>query len=290
MILVTHTDLDGIGCEIVMCYFFPDLPSTSIYRTNYGIVDDIITQLLAETEDTVWISDLSPSQETAHYISSQYPNRFELFDHHKTAHEYLQGYDWATFKLDRCGTRILFEALCQRMPEVVVSDKLRQLVFHVNDVDMWHHESEESQKFNDLLYLLDADLFVKLMLERIHTDDPLISDNDRLYLQGLENYKQRYFEKCAHRAVVKDQRLVLIVSRHMSELAEYIRNIEPIPEGWENIKYIDMINVEGGYHSLRAYQADFDVSIIAKANGGGGHKSAAGFPIRDQEQPWLFDL
>ena len=285
MILVTHTDLDGVGCEIVARYFYSSL--TEVHHCHCDAVDRVVCKLLSTTNEQILVTDLSINQETAVSLDKKYRDRIKIYDHHKTAKAHLDQYPWVFIDTTRSATKILFDTLHKQHPSVAVAEGLEKLVFHVDDYDLWHHSSPLSTHFNDILSMIGLNLFCKAMLERIRQNRPLISNEDQFYLQGLAESKEKYFAGKVKSAIVIDNRLVVMASRHTSDLGQYIRDISPAPADWEQVDYIDMLNFENQVHSLRSYKKDFDVSQVAKENGGGGHPSAAGYPMKISDNLWL---
>ncbi len=277
MFLVTHTDLDGVGCEIVARSFYPQLTADRVFHCDYWMVDDKVRYLLENTEDLILISDISVNAKTSAWIDKRYRGRVHIYDHHQTAWEYLNQYEWSTFDLNSSATQVLFDSLSKAKLKHRAPMGLPMFVFYVNDYDMWHHTMPYSSELNDLLSLLDRKVFVEIMLDRLQAGEALINEHDKIYLRALEERKQKYIKQCLDRATLVENRLVILANSYTSELSEYIRNIKNPPKSWKNLKYIEMINLERGSHSLRSYDPEFDVSLIAKANGGGGHKKAAGF-------------
>lgn len=290
MILITHTDLDGVGCAIVARFFYPELKTENIYHCEYNTVEAESKRLLQTTDDKILMTDLSVKEETAAWIDTTYPGRFELFDHHFSAIQYLQHFAWAVLDMKRCATKLFFDTLKERMPGREVPEALEKFVFHVNDVDLWIHDSPLSRDLNDMLHLLGIPLFAALLGERIRKNMPLIEQSDERYLHGLKGFKKQYFHDRVQEAVVDGNRLIVLASRHISDLAQYIRDIENPPESWKNVDYIDVVNLEAKVHSLRSYNDNFDVSAIAQAKGGGGHKKAAGYPIQFPEKLWFLQF
>lgn len=287
MILVTHVDLDGAGCSIVGKIFFPNI---TVYHHDYDTVDEKVLTLLQETTEKILIADVSISAETATIVNEKYPNRIEIFDHHRTAQEYLQCYSWTTYDLTQCGTRILFQELKKRMPNIKIPAQLDMLTRRINDYDLWIHEFSDTKSYNDMMYMLGMDSFISVMIERLQKNQQLIQATDQFYLQGLWSTKQKYYKKVLHNAIVDGNRLIVIASRYTSELSQYIRDISPQPEAWKNVQYIDVVNIESNSHSLRSYDLNFDVSEVAKAHGGGGHPRAAGYSITNTNRDWLLSL
>ena len=287
MIFLTHIDLDGAGCEVVARFFYPEEELRAVYHVDYDTVDKESRKILESCEEQLVFADLAMTKETAEWIHNFYPGRVELFDHHKTSMESLKDYPWAHFDLSSSGTKLLFNTLRQRMPEKEIPDGLANFVFYVNDYDLWIHESPMSRLFNDMLNMLGMPIFVKMMIERISNGQYFIDNTDRLYLDGAAHYKKKYFQDRVRTAMVDGNRLVLVASRYISELSQYIRDISPAPEEWKDVEYIDIINLDNQTHSLRNYKNNFDVSDIAKNKGGGGHPQAAGFPVVFPEKDWF---
>lgn len=278
MIVVTHIDLDGAGCALVAQYFYQKQITQTIY-CDYDTVDTVLCNLLKTSQEKILMADISMKADTALMIAQNYPDRVELFDHHKTTLTYLTQYNWAHIDITLSATRLLFETLCSRHPKIKIHNNLRKIVFHANDYDLWIHESPQSALFNDLVNLLGVELFVKTMFPRLASGRHLIHESDQLYLNALQLKKEIFFKQRVQQAVVQGNRLIVIAARHASELSQYIRDISPAPEAWKNVDYIDIINLENYSHSLRSYNPDFDVSQVAVQHGGGGHKKAAGYQI-----------
>ena len=180
MILVTHNDLDGAGCEIVARWFYSELTSERIYHCDYDVVDSLVERLLSTTTDKIIIADISVKKEPAIEIEKNYKDRVELFDHHQTVIPYLGQYSWVKLDMARCGTKLLFDTLQKRYKEINVPKLLEDFVFYVNDYDLWIHSSPISSQINDMLYLLGLHVFAENMLQKMRANQPLIGDSDQL--------------------------------------------------------------------------------------------------------------
>lgn len=281
MILVTHNDLDGVGCEIVARCFYPEITPDKVHHCDYGIVNDTVKNILTTTNENLMISDVSISEETALLIHEKYSKRVRLYDHHQTSEEYLKDYDWCVIDQQRCATKIMFDDCCVLFPNSKAPIDLPAFVYYVNDYDLWLHTLPYATLFNDLVSLLGKRKFVNIMLKRLRGREALINKNDQMFLDAHTKKKEWYFKNKSNEAKVDGDRLVVIGNRYSSDMAGYIRAIKKPPEEWKNVKYIDIINAERGTHSLRSYDDNFDVSKIAESFGGGGHKNAAGYIAKD---------
>ncbi|WP_372370824.1 DHH family phosphoesterase [Candidatus Uabimicrobium sp. HlEnr_7] len=281
MILVTHNDLDGVGCEIVARCFYPEITPDKVYHCDYGIVNETVKNILTETKEKLIVSDVSISEETAILIDEKYAKRVLLYDHHQTSEEYLKDYSWCVIDQQKSATKIIFDDSCTRKPGCKVPLHLPAFVYYVNDYDLWLHTLPYATQFNDLFGLLGKRKFVDTMLSRLRKKEALISSNDTLFLDALSVKKEWYFKNKIESAVVDGDRLLIVANLHRSDLAGYVRGLKNPPAEWKDVKYIDMVNVEKGTHSLRSYDNEFDVSKIAEQFGGGGHKNAAGYADKD---------
>ncbi|HRU51784.1 MAG TPA: hypothetical protein P5543_06300 [Planctomycetota bacterium] len=287
MILVSHIDLDGVGCAIVAKIFYPGI---KIYHQDYDFIDEKVCSLLKNTSKKIIITDLSVSKEVAEFIQEKYSQRVHIYDHHKTAQEYLDQYSWTTYDITVSATKLFLQECKKNMPETKIPAKLDKFVERVNDYDLWIHQYKDTIKYNDMFNLLGMELFTDAMYNRLINNQALIQQSDMFYLRGLWQTKQKYYKKALKTSIVDGDRLIVQATRYISELSQYIRDIQPVPEEWKNIKYIDIINVENNGHSLRSYDLDFDVSEIAKANNGGGHPRAAGYPFQVSTEEWIKKL
>ncbi len=278
MILITHTDLDGAGCAVVARHFYQE-QLTKIFHVEYDTVEELLLELLKNSSETIIMADISMNKETAAIIQANYSNRFEIFDHHQTSFSYLSKYPWANFDMSCCATKLFFNILKKRNPLIPIPENLEKFVFHVNDVDLWLHNDPSSMFYNDLVNLFGVEYFVQFILPRLYENEPLLRLNDTIYLNGIQAKKQHYFKQRTQQTILQGNRLIVIASRYISELCQYLRDNPQSPEWKEKADYIDVINLENKNHSLRSYRDDFDVSKIAESFGGGGHKKAAGYQM-----------
>jgi len=258
---VTHNDLDGVGCAILVkkCYDFVDT-----YYLNYDDVDTFIQNNYANYEQLI-ISDISPSEETFKYIE----NHIEIvfIDHHKTS---LHLGEYALSYLD---TTVSATYLTMKWLEECGFDlsEYHDFVDCVNDFDMWHLKRDDSLRMNMLFTILGLDRFRERFLNNPSTRftevELLLLD---LESESLDKYLKNA-EKLVKTFVDKNNRKfgAIFAEKYSSELGNHL--IKTL-----DFEYIFIINPQRGKVSMRS-KPDFDVSEIAVKNGGGGHKNAAGF-------------
>lgn len=103
---------------------------------------------------------------------------------------------------------------------------------------------------------------------------------------AVQTRRQEVLAKGAVRTEENGFKVAFINDLNMSNAAELLRTQEgtDLVVGYI-VKFDDRLNQNIVIYSLRSQEDGFDVSKFAKANGGGGHKAAAGFSI-----PYLFGV
>ena len=192
-IVITHTDLDGVGVSIITKYYLSNIIDT--YYCDYNNVDDTIKNLFthinnnpSDFENTqLIIGDISPrEQESVDLIDNFSKDHLVLMiDHHSTS-EWMNKYDWCSSKSElqssddpntlykRCGTwqlqKVLFYLIIEYYKlnkEQAVEDKfninpdelsrLEKFTHLVNEYDCWYWEksyTKDAMRLNTLYYIM----------------------------------------------------------------------------------------------------------------------------------------
>lgn len=192
------------------------------------------------------------------------------FDHHKTAQAELEGFEWCEFDLEESGASLVWRELMGSPPP--------ELVKYVRDRDLW---------LWDLPYSREISAWVMVQPHELEFFDVLADD-----LQSVDGFVQshqkgaaiRMFiakfcvdqEKRAYSVNLDEWQGIPCVNTTMSSVSDvldYILQVRPshFAIGWWRRE-------DGIYqYDLRSRSSAVDVSLIAKAHGGGGHPQAAGF-------------
>ncbi len=269
MILITHNDLDGIGCAVLALAINLE---TKVYVCTYDDVNKVVADVFSE-EDELFITDLSVNQETAEKLNKR--GRVTLLDHHKTA-AWLNQYPWAQIDNNRCGTALFYNYLVAQNSQLNLQP-YEDFVLLVNDHDMWLHKDPRSRQLNRLLQIVGDNGFISRFVTKPEVDFAPVEQ----FLLELEEEKiQNYCRNTAvYQTIDKDgnKYIFAFAERYTSELAEYLL------KKYQDYKYVMLanLNVINPKISLRS-RGDFDVSVVAKQHGGGGHKAAAGFSVEPE--------
>lgn len=278
-VIVTHKDLDGVGCAVLFKTIFPD---SEVYFEDYKTVNERVKVLIENNSiDTFYITDISVNDDVASILKNAAKEMtLCLIDHHKSAIP-LKKYDFVQVNLESCGTSLVFDHFIETYNYGCFSEeKLSQLrqyidmVRIINDYDLWTHHYPESKDFNTLLGVIG----LENMLDRFLVNPSITLSSVEESLIHFENKKkQEYIEKTEFEEVIDRfgrRAAICFAEKYVSELCHHIL---------ENYKfdYVVNVNLRSKTVNLRS-KKDIDVSTIAIANGGGGHKNAAGYQLKEE--------
>jgi oligoribonuclease NrnB/cAMP/cGMP phosphodiesterase (DHH superfamily) len=166
---ISHTDLDGYGCQLISNKIFPD---GKYYNANYGaevqtaiqsVLDEIET--LQQEEIFFLLSDLNLTTNEAkkldkqinHLNKNNYNIKLQLLDHHSTGEQSAKKYSWYFLDNTKCATKIVFEYFIENYQNFLsqCSDGFKTLIEAIDDVDIWC-EDDEYFEFGKVLMSLIA--------------------------------------------------------------------------------------------------------------------------------------
>jgi uncharacterized protein len=292
--LFTHTDLDGVGCEILTRLAFKDV---DIEHSEPDTINDQLSRFLSkgnhQSYSKIIITDISVNDEIAAKINKTLKGNCILLDHHKTA-EKLQKYPWAKIIVRseeglECGTSLLRKHLKE---EGVYRGEYDDFVELVRRYDTWEWKSlfndKRSKQLNDLLSIYGIEEFVTRMLDYLK-QSPIIDfdDSDLLLLKRKEEeYKHYYSNKQSSlftTCIGSYKAGVVFADRFVSELGN------DLAEANTKCDFIVLINLDRGIE-YRTVRGDVNLGQIAEIFGGGGHQKAAGSPISLEEKKRILEL
>lgn len=189
-------------------------------------------------------------------------NSLLVLDHHKSAQEALEGLDFAVFDLDRSGCAMAWDHFHPAEGRPWIID-------YVQDRDLWRWELLESKAVNAYLQAIGRDFttFDRVLAEGVG----LAMDRGR----WMELVRADYVSSVAGlaRPILFAGHSVPFVNAPFwasSELVGQLAEGANFAVGWWQ-------RADGRFqYSLRSC-GGFDVSELAQAYGGGGHRVAAGF-------------
>ncbi len=262
-LLITHTDLDGVGCAVV----WTAITGAPYRLVDNGDVDEAVAIGLAEADELV-LADHSITEPCVPLVEAHIARggRFAMLDHHKSALP-LRVHPWATIDQDRSGTGLLFDYLGR--PE-----RLREFADLVEDHDLWRHTDPRSSQLAGLLGMVGEERF----LARFVADPRVTFSDGELLLMEVEarreaDYIARRLEEAEVIEIQGARWAMVFAEEYRSTLADALFDRF-------GVDATAIVNANSAKVTVSMRGRNLDVSLIGEANGGGGHARAAAFSAR----------
>lgn len=282
--LFTHTDLDGVSCEILGKIAFEE--DINVVRCNYGDIDAKVEEFIngAEEYDKLFITDISVNKEIADKLLSV-SDKVILLDHHKTA-LWLNEYPFALVQVEdesvgkMCGAYLFYEYLKKNHKEFDDTPALKLFIDYVRMYDTWEwkekYDNIVPKRLNDLMYIDGPNEFIDKMVYRLGNNLFIFDDTDLMKLQIEQTYINSYITQKNETLMVNDTLFpeytvgITFADKYISELGNKLCELHP------ELDFVVLINMSTLAVSYRTVKDDLDLSDIAKRFGGGGHPKASG--------------
>ena len=149
---ISHTDLDGFGCQFTTQMMFPD---AIYYNANYGIEVKIILKntlekiaLIDKKEDIfLLITDLNLTTDESKSLDKDIKDlnndgfkiNLQLLDHHGSGQKSADKFDWYFLDTTRSATKITYDYFCKHYLNFKEStpNNFEKLIEAINAVDIW---------------------------------------------------------------------------------------------------------------------------------------------------------
>lgn len=195
-----------------------------------------------------------------------------VLDHHKTAQEALSDFPGVTFDLERSGARLAWNHW--HPPEMIP-----RLVEYVEDRDLWRWRLPDSRAVNAWIrsWPMRFDLWVSVAMEcennlprAVEAGEAILRAEERLVERMADAAREIVLD--GHRGHVTNASVLYsdvgheLLLRHGED--EFALTYRTRPDGRREY---------GIYSRGSGEHSQFDVSLIAKRRGGGGHAGASGW-------------
>jgi len=290
--VMSHDDLDGVGCGMLAKLAFGD--DVSVSYCSYGNIEKRMKNFLSKKENEqreLYITDISVKDpQSIAKLEKRYQQGVPLYfiDHHQTALSFNQ-YAWSAVKVTyedgrkTSATSLYYEHLLEKglLERTSFLDTFVELV---RLYDTWEWEKEENleaKRLNDLFYMIGLTQFEETFLHRAKTADSFFFDDTQKTILELEEKKiERYINQKENQMLYawldNYKAGVVYAENYHSELGNILNKRHP------HLDFIVILNMGGKKISLRTIHEQVNVSKIASRFGGGGHPKASGCPMNDQ--------
>jgi oligoribonuclease NrnB/cAMP/cGMP phosphodiesterase (DHH superfamily) len=197
---ISHTDLDGYGCQLISKKIYPD----GVYlNANYGAevkssIDAVLAEIsLHKTEDIFFlISDLNLTLDESKRLNrdinklnnEDYKITLQLLDHHATGKPSSLKYDWYFLDTTRSATKIVFDYFTEHYIEFdgLCSDTFKLFIEAIDDVDIWHEDDE---------YFEFGKVAMRLISNSYEINPTMFPNENRNYRLKLLNKAMEFIDK-----------------------------------------------------------------------------------------------
>jgi oligoribonuclease NrnB/cAMP/cGMP phosphodiesterase (DHH superfamily) len=184
---ISHTDLDGYGCQLLTKEFFK---KGFFLNANYGLEVKLCIQKVLEkikenlNEEILFIiSDLNLTLGEAKDLHKEITQlneaganiKLQLLDHHITGEKCALKYDWYFLDTSRCATKIVYDYLFDEYEGFSCSENawIKPLVDCINAVDIWLEEQTKNFEFGKVL--------MRLVTQASEINNVLFAEENRNY-------------------------------------------------------------------------------------------------------------
>lgn len=304
MIKVKHyssKELDGVACTILSKIAFAD--NVDIEYCDYSDINEKITDFIKNEEyskkyDYIFITDIYVNQEVAELIDNFLKRKLrniKLFDHKPTA-LWLNKYRWAKVLIEDTfekvsGASIYYMYLISK-DIIPVNESLTNFIRKVKRYDTWLWKTKyndiEAKKLNDLLDIYGIDDFVLKVVNAVKKGEPIITEMDNFLLDIHQKQIDRYIQSKEKDMIIKsieDYTIgVMFAEQFISELGNTLCERHP------ELDFVIIVDINKKSLHFRGVKDNIDLSIIAKAYGGGGCTKASGSPILNNIKEKIIEL
>lgn len=256
-------------------------PDAKLLAVEYGLAPKQLEELWADVvgKDVLMLDYSLPTRELNDGLS-KIAKSFQILDHHRTAQAALEGASYAIFDMARSGAGLTWDILFGNADCQSVLTR-PWYVDYVEDHDLWNHKLSDTYAVNAYIATLPFTIEVWDRLRFMRSTEA--ADLGRGALAHVEHYVNE---------IVKDAKTGLMAGCKVAILNAPYLNCSEVGNRLAKTHDFSVTWYEPGdgtiRFSLRSI-GDIDVSRVAKRNGGGGHKNAAGFELPLREGRKLID-
>lgn len=326
---LSHTDLDGYSCQLVMRYTPHKLLN---YNANYGAevkqtLELMLQNIINSAQDvTLLITDLNLTADESKWLNSEVEKlnngkkrvTLLLLDHHGTGEESAQKYPWYFLDTSRSATKITYDYAKEHF-SLDAPVWMERYVAIVNAVDLWKMEEHanfeygkvcmrlmsEMRELNKIMFpqednnyklslLLEASKYMELQ------DAPIVLD-EKIHLLKKDFFKTEKNDTLDNLATTYIVKLLgdaretktIYYKGYRGYLSYGVGNTSIIGNGflltYPEYDFIVDVSFKGTL-SLRANNGVNVATISKEWCSGGGHPNAAGGRIIGFKEQFRYDL
>jgi len=312
---LSHTDLDGYGCQLVTSELFSDI---KFYNSNYGEeityrLSQIIEEIKSSNskESLLLITDLNLTLDESKRLDRAIGSiegkkvTLTLLDHHASGSDSAQTYSWYNLDTTRSAAKITYDYFYEQKPKKISKKRwLKPTTDMINAIDIWLEDDKyfefgkvvmrlisQANELNRYMFDIEHRTYKLKLLKwaskylakkdgHIRLDDEVIKLKKKYLYCGkkdiLDNQISEYITKLL---ADKKEELKIELESKVGIFTYQLGSISTIANEFlkqnSDIDFVLDVNPKGNC-SLRASGA-IDLSKVSqKYFNGGGHPNASG--------------
>ncbi len=281
--VVTHTDMDGVGSAAVYIHYRGYMPAHIMFTEPYLLIEAFKKIKKINDVGTIAFMDLGMNQKTFEYIKPILEEkirggiRIEWYDHHVWDAEWLKEFEkiGVDIHVDRsiCATGVVARYAQHR--EQINKDFVEELVRGVCSGDLWRFDHWLGPWYLRLIRRDDPDTWRMKVLETILEEKLWDKSFNDILIERVEKEINAYKEIEKHVRIKNINGIIFAFIKSN----KYIENsfAAAYIMARKNAEVVAVISDQGKV-SLRS--RNVNIREIAKALGGGGHPHASGFALK----------
>ena len=261
--ILHHNDPDGFGAAYSAYKKFGKGKNVIYIAVDYG-------RPMPEIEDgsDVYILDFSYPRAILDSLVGRMRSVM-VIDHHKSAMLDLQGHPNAIFDMTKSGAGLSWDYFSEGAPRP-------DFINYIEDADLWRFALPDSKFIKNSIYQEDLTLEAYIKGARKSMKSRI---REGKVIQRVVKHNLEMGVDVRHIIQIDEFKMLAVnVCLHMSEFGNELYSKYLVEAGADFSGVYYRYTPDTFKFSLRSV-GDFDVSVIAKRFGGGGHKNAAGFEL-----------
>ena len=278
-VLLTHFDLDGIGCAVIMRMV---QPLKDIEFHGHNTIEDAVRGHL-EAGTRVICTDIAPKRATLLGYPAEWRSRLSIIDHHAKGplgEGDVPDLSYQLYDSRYCATELVWEAMLTHdtLDEQTRRD-VEMLVKTIRARDLWLRDSAQWGMSEDLQTLMKF-VGLRALLDRLtESPSPALTAQEAWVVGMLKAKNNAYIKERSEAFQVVDDPDGYKVAwvhgvRCFSEICHEMLKLCPQAD------YTVVYDSNTGRVELRSREGGPHVGEIAAGRGGGGHPCASGYSVK----------
>ena len=262
---VSHLDLDGVGCSIVLQNIYKNIEFKSL---KYGDVDEFLKTVNFKNYDCVILTDISPE----HIETFDLSDKIFLLDHHETALKFH-----CPEKNRLINTKNSASVFVKEFFEKLFNLDfyyLNDLISIIDDFDTWKLKDSRSRPFNELYFKMYESDFRR----RFGNGNTKLTQEEIDYVLQRKKEFNKVYENLDIWELDSINACFVISTNFINDICHKLMD----EKGYQ---LTICINPKSRSCSVRTKEDCLDVGKVLEILGiGGGHKKSSAFRLSENEE------